>query len=62
MKKNADDLRKDLEDYYGTAAFSGMGAAFMDLNQVQRESESELVRRAEQNGFDLSRYNLKSWF
>ena len=58
MKKDRNDLRRELEDYYGTAAFCGMPAAFIDLQQVQRETDAQLFRRAEQNGFDLSRYRL----
>ena len=54
-------LRKDLEDYYGTAAFSGMPAAFADLGRVQQSSDAELLRIARQNNVDLSRYEKYPW-
>jgi len=57
MRIDMDDLRRDLEDYYGTAAFSGMPVAFMDLYRVQQASDYELLRMAQQNGFDMSRYS-----
>lgn len=56
MRIDTDDLRRDLEDYYGTAAFTASPLAFMDLYQVQRASDTELMRIAQQNGFDLNRY------
>ena len=49
-------LRDDLEDYYGTAVFSGMPAAVIELSQAQSASPQELVDMARQAGFDLGRY------
>ena len=65
MQFDTKDLRRDLEDYYGTAAFTASPMAFMDLYRVQNASDSELVRMAQQNGFDLDRYvrdDYKRWF
>ncbi|MBR5479503.1 MAG: hypothetical protein IKU84_04940 [Clostridia bacterium] len=56
-----DELRRDLEDYYGAAAFSGMPAAFLDLSRVSDASNEELLDEASQNGFDLSKYRKSGW-
>lgn len=61
MNFDSTQLRKDLEDYYGTAAFSGMPAAFVDLCRVQQSSDAELLRMAQQNNMDLSRYTKYPW-
>ncbi len=49
-------LRGDLEDYYGTAVFSGMPMAVIELGQAQSASPQELVDMARRAGFDLGRY------
>lgn len=49
-------LRDDMEDYYGTAIFSGMPMAVIELTQAQNASPQELVDMAQDAGFDLSRY------
>jgi hypothetical protein len=49
-------LRDDLEDYYGTAMFSGMPAAVIELTQAESSSPQELVDMALRAGFDLGRY------
>lgn len=36
------NLRSDLENYYGTAMFSGAGMAMSDLSKVDRASEDKL--------------------
>lgn len=51
-----DKLRSDLEDYYGTAMFSGFPMAVMDLNEVSRMTDRELVELAEKNHMDLGKY------
>ena len=53
-------LREDLKDYYGTAMASGFPMVMMDLSEVEHASEEELVRKAIQNGMDLSKY-LQFW-
>ncbi len=50
-------LRRELEDYFGTAMFSGNPMAMMDLQRVQNASPEELRRIALQNGFDPNKYN-----
>ena len=49
-------LRSDLEDYYGTAVFSGMPMAVIELSQAENASPQELVDMARREGFDLGRY------
>ena len=49
-------LRRDLIDYYGSAAFSGMPAAMIDVFDIERASIEELVRLARQAGFNLRNY------
>ena len=49
-------LRDDLEDYYGTAMFSGMPMAVIELSQAETASPQELVDMARRAGFDLGRY------
>ena len=49
-------LRDDLEDYYGTAMFSGMPMAVVELTQAESASPQELVDMAQRAGFDLRDY------
>lgn len=56
MELDISKLRNDLEDYYGTAMFSGMPMAVVELTQAQTASPRELVDMAQQAGFDLDRY------
>jgi hypothetical protein len=55
--KDDSRLRRELEDYFGTAMFSGNPMAMMDLQRVQNASGEELRRIARQNGFDPDKYN-----
>ena len=57
-----DKLKNDLADYYGSAMFSGMPAAAVDLVDVETENNDALLQRAIDNGFDLNQYEDKqSW-
>ena len=56
MEIDLSRLRSDLEDYYGTAVFSGMPMAVIELGQAQSASPQELVDMALRAGFDLGRY------
>ena len=63
MSFDIDKLREVLTDYYGTAAFSGMPAAMMEVFDIQNESDLQLLKRAEENGIDLSKYsNNNGWW
>ena len=54
---DTEKLRRDLINYFGTAVFSGMPMALMDLSKAERASEDELINIAVKNGFDLSDYS-----
>ena len=56
MLINIDKLRKDLIDYYGTAAFNGMSAAMIDVFNIEKASPEKLVELARRAGFDLGDY------
>ena len=49
-------LRKDMQDYYGTAMFNGFPMAVMDLSKVEQLSDQELVELAQKTGLDLRKY------
>ncbi len=49
-------LRKDLTNYYGTAAYSGMPMAMMDVFAVESMSANELLAEAQHCGLNMSRY------
>lgn len=53
-----DRLRDDLEYYYGTGAFSGMPAMMMEVFNIQRMSDDEVVKNAQYEGFDLFKYQI----
>ncbi len=56
MELDISKLRDDLEDYYGSAMFSGLPMAVVELTQAQTASPQELVDMAQRAGFDLDRY------
>lgn len=58
-----DSLRSDLMDNYGTAMCSGFPMAVFDLGKVERASESELLRIAQKEGYNLEKYknNYRKW-
>jgi hypothetical protein len=58
MEIDFDKLREDLIDYFGSAM--GMfPMAVMDVSKVERASKQELIKIAQQNGFDLRKYQFK---
>lgn len=56
MEFDISRLRDDLEDYYGSAVFSGLPMAVVELSQAQSASPQELMDMARRAGFDLGRY------
>ena len=48
-EKDAEELREELRDYYGTAVFSGMPAAMIDLAKADRMSDEEVIEEAKKN-------------
>lgn len=55
---DADKLREDMVNYYGTAMFGGLPMAMMDLSRAENASDEELVRMALDNNVDLSKYEV----
>ena len=51
-----DRLREDLEDYFGTAMFNGNPQSMMELEEVKRASEQELISLATRCGFNINEY------
>ena len=58
---NIDELRKDLLDYFGTASINASPVSMMNVIEVQKASEEQLVYIAIQNGFDLNNYQKNSF-
>ena len=56
MMINVDKLRNYLMDYYGTATFSGLPMAVIDLAKVQSCPAETLVQIALKEGVDLSNF------
>ena len=52
-------LRDYLLDLCGTAMFSGLDLAVLDIVDVERADEFELVCIAERFGFDVGRFSTR---
>ena len=57
-KIDTDKLRDYLEDYCGTAAFSGFLAALLDVGDIENMDGYELCEKAEDLGIDLERFRV----
>ena len=55
---DVDELRRDMEEEYVAAMYSGFPMAIMDLTDVERLSDQELVKLAQENGVDLRAYTV----
>lgn len=51
-----DSLRKDLKDYFGTAMFNVSMFAMIDLINVDKLNDEEVINLALKNGFNLNNY------
>lgn len=60
-KIDTDELRDYLEDYCGTAAFSGFPAALLDVADIEDMDGYELCEKAEDLGIDLGRFAVDDW-
>ena len=56
MLIDIDKLRKDLIDFYGTAAYNGFPTAMMDVIDVENASPEKLIQLANRAGFSLEDY------
>lgn len=61
MNIDYEKLRRDLIDYFGSA-IGLFPVAVMDVVRVENASNSELLEIANQNGFNLSEYELEKTF
>ena len=50
QKGDVEQLRNDLKDYYGTAMFGGFPMAMIELSQVERASDEEVINMAKDKG------------
>lgn len=55
MELDVEELRKALIDYYGTA-MSSHPMAMMEVSNVERASERELVKMARRAGINIDNY------
>ncbi len=49
-------LRRDLIEYYGSAAMSGLPMATIELIHIEKASPEQLLQYARRAGFDLRKY------
>lgn len=49
-------LRRDMKEEYVAAMCCGFPMAVVDLTEVERMSDRELVEQAQENGVDLRKY------
>ena len=55
---DVEHLRSDLIDYFGTGACVGNPAMMAEVWDIEKASDREVVRIAQQEGFDLYNYEL----
>ena len=62
MEYNIDfeTLREDLINYFGTALFNASPLAIINITQIERAREEELIKIAKDNCFDLNKYKNNS--
>ena len=51
-------LRRAMEDYYGTAMFNGFPTTVLEMSEVERMSDQEVVDLAQKIGMDLEKYTI----
>ena len=61
MEIDIERLRKDLENYFGAAMFNGFPAAMMDLEDVKRADDDELIEIARRSGFNINNYRIQDF-
>ena len=60
MNYDFEKLRKDLKEECLAAMFAGgFGMAIVDLTDIERASNDELLKYAKQFGFDLRKYQIQ---
>lgn len=61
MVIDADKLRKDVLNYYGTAMYSGYPMAVIEVADAETASPQELVDIAQRAGFNLRDYAVDDY-
>lgn len=61
MEIDIERLRKDLENYFGAAMFNGFPVAMMDLEDVKRADDDELIEIARRSGFNINNYRIQDF-
>lgn len=56
MNIDINKLREDLKDYFGSAMFNVSPIAMINLEEVEKASDEELIEIAISYGFDLNKY------
>lgn len=59
MTYNFDKLRKDLKDECYAAMFNGFPMAVMDLKDIDKATNEQLLRYAKEFGLNLNKYIIK---
>ena len=52
-------LRRDIEDDYGSAMSSGFPMAMMEMAEVERASDRELIEMAREKRVDMTKYTAE---
>lgn len=58
MTIDIEQLRRDMETYYGAAMHSGFPMAMIELSKIQRASNEELILLAKKEGVNISKYGV----
>lgn len=53
---NINHLRSNLINYFGTGAYAGMPAMMMDICDIEKASDKEIIQIAQRENFDLYKY------
>ena len=56
MNIDIERLREDLREYFGSAIFNASSIAIMELIEVCKCSDEEIIEIARKNGFNLNNY------
>ena len=55
---DVDAIRRDLEDYYGTAMVNVSPFAMVDLIDLSNKSDYEIIVMAKNIGLNINNYNI----
>ena len=59
MEIDYEKLRSDLINYFGSAMFSGLPMAIIDLSDVEVASNDKLIEIAIKYNWDLTKYQIE---